>query len=68
MLQFSVYARYCPSEEASEAYRNRVKQALPEEGEVRFLSVTDKQFGKMEVFIGKKRKPAETPPPQLMLF
>ncbi|MCX7703766.1 MAG: CRISPR-associated endonuclease Cas2 [Planctomycetota bacterium] len=68
MLQFSVYARYCPSEEASKIYRNHVREVLPPEGEVRLLSVTDRQFGKMEVFFGKKRKPTETPPPQLMLF
>lgn len=29
---------------------------------------TDRQFEKMEVFFGKKRKPVEDPPAQLMLF
>ncbi|MBI3129498.1 MAG: CRISPR-associated endonuclease Cas2 [Candidatus Tectomicrobia bacterium] len=68
MLQFSVYARYCASEEAAAAYRRRVRGALPPGGQVRILGVTDRQFGKMEVFQGKKRKGAEEPPPQLMLF
>ena len=68
MLQYSVYARFCPSEEAGIAYRYRVRLALPPEGEVRLLSVTDRQFGKMEVFMAKKRKPAEKPPEQLLLF
>ncbi len=68
MLQFSVYARYCPSEEASRVHYNRVRIALPPEGQVRLLFVTDRQFGKMEVYYGKKRKPVEDPPPQMMLF
>ncbi|MEW6358394.1 MAG: CRISPR-associated endonuclease Cas2 [Planctomycetota bacterium] len=68
MLQYSVYARYCPSEESSEAHRRRVQAVLPPDGQVRLLGVTDRQFGKMEVFFGKNRKPVEDPPVQLMLF
>lgn len=68
MLQFSVYARYCPSEEATEVYRRHIRAILPPEGQVRLLSVTDRQFGKMEVYFGKKRKATEDPPVQLMLF
>ncbi len=68
MLQFSVYARYCPTEESSLTYRAHIKTFVPAEGQVRVLSVTDIQFGKMEVYFGKSRKPVEDPPPQLMLF
>ena len=68
MLQYSVYVRYFPSEEACAPYRKRIRQGLPSEGQVRLLAVTDKQFGKMQVFIGKKLQPTEEAPPQLMLF
>lgn len=68
MLQFSVYARYCESEEASDTYRRRVRVALPNAGQVRVLAVTDRQFGKMETFVGKNRGKREQPPSQLMLF
>ena len=68
MLQFSVYARYCPSEEASATYRNRIRKVLPPEGEVRLIAVTDRQFAKMEIFYKKSRKSPETPPDQVMLF
>lgn len=68
MLQFSVYARYCASEESSEVHRKHVRKALPPKGQVRLLSVTDKQFGKMEIYFGKKTAIREEPPPQLMLF
>jgi len=68
MLQYSVYARYCVSEESSNAYRGRVEVQLPPNGQVRVMNVTDRQFGKMEVYFGRNRKRAEDPPPQLMLF
>jgi len=68
MLQFSVYARYCPSEEGSQVYRKRVRAFLPAHGQVRLISITDRQFAKMEVFFGKSRRPAEDKPAQLMLF
>jgi len=68
MLQFSVYARYCPTEESSAGIRARLRGRLPDDGQVRFLSVTDRQFGKMEVYFGKKRRPTEDPPQQIMLF
>ena len=68
MLQFSVYARYCASEEGSIGHRTTVEAALPPSGQVRLLSVTDRQFGKMQVFFGKNRQPVEDPPVQLLLF
>ena len=68
MLQFSVYARYCASEEAGQVYRNHVHGILPPDGHVRLMSVTDRQFGKMEVFYGKLREEPEPAPQQLMLF
>ena len=68
MLQFSVYARYCPSEEASMAHRGVLRARLPPDGQVRLLSVTDGQFDRMEVYFGKKREKTEDPPLQYMLF
>ena len=68
MMQYSVYARYCPTEEASETYRRRIQGVLPDEGRVRLVSITDRQFGKMGVFDGKTREKVEDPPSQLLLF
>lgn len=67
-LQFSVYARYCVSEDASKVHRQKIRDELPEEGEVRVVTLTDHQFGKMEVFFGKKRAPTEEKPLQLEFF
>lgn len=68
MVQYSVYARYCPSEEASAAYRSRVRAVLPPDGQVRLLSITDRQFGKMEVFFARTPRRPEQRPRQLLLF
>src|SRR5204863_154608 len=53
MLQFSVYGRPCPSEENALVHSGRVKKAIPSEGQVRILRLTDMQFSRMEVFYGK---------------
>ncbi|MEQ8209568.1 MAG: CRISPR-associated endonuclease Cas2 [Lacipirellulaceae bacterium] len=68
MLQFSVYARYCVSEKHSDSYRRRIEAQLPPDGQVRLLAVTDRQFGKMEVFLGRNRTSVEEIPDQLLLF
>ena len=68
MLQYSVYARYCASEEMAAAHRSRIHSGLPPEGYVRLLAVTDRQFGKMESYIGEMTRTLEEPPSQLVLF
>jgi len=68
MLQYSVYVRHCASEENGDVHYKRVSAFLPPDGEVRVLTITDKQFGRMHTFWGKMRKPAPAPPRQLELF
>ncbi|MGH9403180.1 MAG: CRISPR-associated endonuclease Cas2 [Terriglobia bacterium] len=68
MLQYSVYVHYVRSEETEETLRRKVHIALPSHGQVRLISVTDRQFEKMEIYVGKRRKAVEDPPMQLMLF
>ena len=68
MFQFSIYLRHCPSRENAEVHIKRVKSALPERGHVGILTVTDKQFGMMELFQGKKQAEVDTPYQQLELF
>ncbi|MFZ9256977.1 MAG: CRISPR-associated endonuclease Cas2 [Burkholderiaceae bacterium] len=68
MMQFSVYARHCASIENAEVHVSRMGIHLPPEGEVRFLTITDRQFGRIKVFTGKKRQPAQTSPAQLEFF
>ena len=67
-MQYSVYARPCPSRENADVHVARVEGALPPDGEVRVLVITDKQFERMRIFWGKKRGAVEQPPGQLELF
>jgi CRISPR-associated protein Cas2 len=67
-MQYSVYARHCPSRENTEVHVSRVQRGLPPDGEVRLLVITDKQFERMQIFWGKIRKPPEPAPCQLELF
>jgi len=68
MMQYSVYMRHSSSDENAQVHVNRVKSSLPDDGEVRIIKITDKQFAKIQVFYGKKRKPTEKTPDQLSFF
>ena len=68
MLQFSVYARFVPSEEAAVAHRRTIRNAIPSAGQVRIFAITDQQFARQEVFYGKKPRNPEATPQQIMLF
>lgn len=68
MFQFSIYLRHCASRENADVHVQRVKNNLPPNGHVGILCITDKQFGNMELFIGKKEKEVTTPYQQLELF
>ncbi len=67
-MQFSVYIRHCASEENTDVHIQRVQWMVPDDGEVRILNITDKQFERMRVFWGKRRKPPERPAAQLEFF
>jgi len=68
MMQYSVYIRHCASQENAAVHEQRIQTALPPDGEVRLLCITDKQYERMRVFWGKRRKPPEKAPAQLELF
>lgn len=68
MFQFSIYMRHCPSAENAEVHIKRVKSFLPPLGQVGILSITDKQFGAMELFTEKKERKPPTEYTQLELF
>lgn len=67
-MQYSVYIRHCPSAEHAEVHMKRIEHYIPPEGEVRILTLTDKQFERMVIFWGKMRKAICQAPRQLELF
>ena len=68
MFQFSIYLRHCASRENADVHIKRVKRILPEKGHVGILCITDKQFGMIEIFYGKKEAERKEIPQQLELF
>jgi len=68
MFQFSIYLRHCSSRENAKVHEKRVKDQLPQKGKVGILTVTDKQFGMMEIFHGRKEKKNPKALMQLELF
>jgi CRISPR-associated protein Cas2 len=68
MMQFSVYTRHCASRESADVHVKRVKQKIPEKGQVSIMMITDKQYGDIYNFWGKKSKALPDTPKQLELF
>lgn len=68
MFQFSIYIRHCASKENADVHVKRVKKILPEYGNIGILVITDKQFGTIELFNGKKSMEDREPTLQLELF
>ena len=60
MFQFSIYMRHCPSAENAAVHVKRVKSIL--------LTITDKQFGAMELFTENKVQKPPIEYIQLELF
>ena len=54
MMQYSVYKRHCATRENATLHIERMGKKIPAEGEVRFIQITDRQFGDMKIFRGKK--------------
>ncbi len=68
MFQFSIYMRNCSSAESAAVHTKRVKSFLPDFGKVGILSITDKQFGAMELFFERKSQKTQVEYVQLELF
>ena len=68
MFQFSIYLRHCASRENALVHIKRTKNNLPPNGKVGILEITDKQFGRMELFHGKVESKKPNVVQQLELF
>ena len=54
MMQYSVYVRTCPSKEFAERMEKRIKKIVPKKGNVRLISITEKQYQDMKILVGSK--------------
>lgn len=69
MVQLSVYARICNGRDAVETHKKRILAALPSDGSVRMLVITERQYSTIELLIGKPNSSDEPRDyEQLMLF
>lgn len=68
MLQYSIYIRHCSSRENAAVHKERTRKALPKLGHVVIFELTDAQFGRIEMFYGKKPEISKNQPRQLELF
>ena len=55
MAQFSVYYRFVGRLKATTALESKIRHALPSEGQVNILIITDKQYERMKIYKGKRR-------------
>jgi len=69
MLQFSIYARVCNGTDAVEKHRRRLKVSLPNNGSVRMMVITEKQYQGIEILVGQlKSEKKEEGYEQLTLY
>lgn len=54
MIQFSVYARVCNGNDMVELHKQRLKMNVPDEGSIRVLVITEKQYENVEILLGRK--------------
>ncbi len=53
MVQYSVYSRMCNGNDMTNKHLKRLDAALPPNGSVRCLTITEKQYENMKFLVGK---------------
>ena len=56
MLQFSVYCKILNNRESAEKHIQAIKKEVPNNGNVRVLMVTEKQYASMEFIVGGRSR------------
>lgn len=54
MMQYSVYIRTCPSREYTQRLENKIKKVVPANGNIRLITITEKQYNDMKILVGSK--------------
>jgi len=69
MVQFSIYARVCNGTDAVEKHKRRLNTSLPNNGSVRMMVITEKQYQSIEILVGVlKEEKKEEEYEQLTLY
>ncbi len=59
MVQYSVYARICNGPDAVNKHCKRVQEHLPDNGSVKILTITEKQYQNLNIVLGERKKEDE---------
>lgn len=54
MLQYSIYMKSCLNKEAATGVVKKIKKYIPQDGHVRALIITEKQYEKMIILVGEE--------------
>ncbi len=68
MMQFSVYTRICRGQKAVDKHLQRIASVVPSEGGIRAFQITDKQYARQVILVGKRKKQEESGAEQLVLL
>ncbi len=68
MYQFSIYLKSCSSLEKAKILEKNIEVALPSNGNVVIIKITDKQFSNIKNFKSRKRKEKMEGYKQISLF
>ena len=68
MVQYSVYCRVCNGMDSVEKHRRRLHENKPENGSVRMLVVTEKQFERIDIILGNYVPHEEDKPSELTIL
>ncbi|WP_171038072.1 CRISPR-associated endonuclease Cas2 [Aquibacillus sediminis] len=59
MMQYSIYIKSCLNKEAAQGSVNNVRRFLPNDGHVRSMIITEKQFEQMTILVGGENRNLE---------
>lgn len=68
MIQYSVYVRVCPNREYAQSLYKRIQKNVPKQGNIRLLSVTEKQYSEMKLLVGKNNAKEKIGVERLIVF
>lgn len=55
LMQESIYTKFALNPSSAELIRKQVRKAIPKDGLVQMLTITEKQFQDMELLLGNKQ-------------
>ena len=68
MMHLSVSTRVCRGQDAADKPLSRVEKNLPPKGSIRALQVTERQFARMKLLVGKSPRQEQMRIDQLVLL